>query len=149
MIIGIFKFSNILSNSSQNNIFCKEKWKTSRLNVNTIKKFIIRRLLWISIEKYLLLQNCNYHLYFNVFNVHHHLCHLLNDPGLFLAHLSVKLKWAILITFCPASVCLCVCKLYTFSNLLQNHWAKLGKKGIPGFFFLNEGLSPLVKGDNE
>jgi hypothetical protein len=27
----------------------------------------------------------------------------------FLAHLSWKLKWAILIAFCPSSVCLSVC----------------------------------------
>ena len=35
---------------------------------------------------------------------------------LFLAHLSWKLKWAFLITCHPSSVCLSVCKLFTFSS---------------------------------
>ena len=34
----------------------------------------------------------------------------------FLAHLSWKLKWAILIACCPSSVCPSVCKLFTFST---------------------------------
>ena len=34
----------------------------------------------------------------------------------FLAHLSWKLKWAFLITCRPSSVCLSVCKLFTFSS---------------------------------
>ena len=37
----------------------------------------------------------------------------------FLAHLSWKLKWAFLITYCPSSVCLSVCKLFTFSSSSQ------------------------------
>jgi hypothetical protein len=40
----------------------------------------------------------------------------------FLAHLSWKLKWAILIARCPS-----VCKLLHFRPLLQNHWANFNK----------------------
>jgi hypothetical protein len=48
-----------------------------------------------------------------------------------LAHLSWKLKWAILIARCPLSVCpsvrLSVCKLLHFRLLLQNHWANFNQ----------------------
>jgi hypothetical protein len=70
----------------------------------------------------------------------------------FLAHLSWKLKWAILITFCPSSVCLSVCKLLHFRLLLQNRWAnfnqtwhKLSLGGGDSSLFKRRGLS-LSKG---
>jgi hypothetical protein len=44
----------------------------------------------------------------------------------FLAHLSWKLKWAILIARCP-SVRPSVCKLLHFRLLLQNHWANFNQ----------------------
>lgn len=43
----------------------------------------------------------------------------------FLAYLSEKLNWTLLITNCPASVCPSVCpsvKVLQFRPLLQNHW---------------------------
>jgi hypothetical protein len=57
--------------------------------------------------------------------------HLLWRETSFLAHLSWKLKWAILIARCPSSicpsVCLSVCKLLHFRLLLQNHWANINQ----------------------
>ena len=41
----------------------------------------------------------------------------------FLAHLSWKLKWAILIAFCPSSVWRLSVRLLHFRLLLQNRWA--------------------------
>jgi hypothetical protein len=74
----------------------------------------------------------------------------------FLAHLSWKLKWAILIAFCPSSVrpsvCLSVCKLLHFRLLLQNQWANFNQTwhksslvgGLPSLFKWRG--SPFSKG---
>jgi hypothetical protein len=45
----------------------------------------------------------------------------------FLAHLSWKLKWAFLITFCPSSFCLSVWRLLHFQLLLQNRWVNFNQ----------------------
>jgi hypothetical protein len=72
---------------------------------------------------------------------------------LFLAHLSWKLKWAILIARCP-SVRLSVCKLLHFWLLLQNHWANFNQtwhKSSLGGGILNcssEGDCLSPRGDN-
>jgi hypothetical protein len=66
----------------------------------------------------------------------------------FLAHLSWKLKWAILIARCPSSVCPSVCKLLHFRLLLQNHWANFNQTwqiilGGRGFKFVQmKGIVP-------
>jgi hypothetical protein len=71
----------------------------------------------------------------------------------FLAHLSWKLKWAILTARCLSSVRLTVCKLLNF-RLLQNHWANFNQtwhKSSLGERILNcsnDGDCPSARGDN-
>jgi hypothetical protein len=84
------------------------------------------------------------------------LCISCNNVALypFLAHLSWKLKWAILIACCPSSICLSVRKLLHFRLLLQNHWANFNQtwhKSSLGEGILNcsnEGDCPSPRGDN-
>ena len=83
---------------------------------------------------------------------------LLSVIYLFLAHLSWKLKWAFLITRCPASVCLSVClsdcKLLHFWLLLQNCWTNFNQTWHKSS--LGEGIQvcsnekdfPSPRGDN-
>ena len=81
----------------------------------------------------------------------------------FLAHMSWKLKWAFLITFCPLSVCLSVClsvhpsvcKLFTFSSSSQEPLSQFQPNlaqnilGWRGFKFIHmKGPGPFLRGDN-
>ena len=64
----------------------------------------------------------------------------------FLAHLSWKLKWDFLITFCPSSVRPSVCLSVNFSHfhlLLQNQWANFNQTWHKAF--ISGGNSSLCK----
>jgi hypothetical protein len=64
---------------------------------------------------------------------------ILRKDWPFLAHLSWKLKWAILIACCPSSVR----KLLHFRLLLQNHWANFNQTWHKSS--LGEGDSKIFK----
>jgi hypothetical protein len=79
----------------------------------------------------------------------------------FLAHLSWKLKWAILIAFCPSSVCLAVClsvclsvNFYIFDFFSRTTGPNLTKLGTNHRWgegiqvCSNEGDCPSPRGDN-
>jgi hypothetical protein len=64
---------------------------------------------------------------------YHRHCSMLARGVLLLAHLSWKLKWAILIAFCPSSVCLSVClsvNFYIFDFFSRTTGSILARLGI-------------------
>ena len=116
-------------------IFTKNQCSTFK-SVNQKLKFSLATFYWTKIE----------HLKYHKTSF---LCFLQFHISLFLAHLSWRLKWAILIKICPLSVVnvvvVVVVVVVNFSHfhlLLQNHWANLNQtwhkaslgKGDSNFF---------------